>query len=317
MLEYPKPGLQSWIIFFFCITSREASKYCYSFWRNTLCTLAHSLLISMVRSRSEFDTHSADKESTQCHTVWKRPSRARLEPNLENYRPQTLLPLGSSIRASFWQWKTLCPRLPCTHSYYLTCSVPGPRPFPGGKRKQEELQQPGPLGLQTFPDPGWQSKPPDRFQPKQEEGSPAARKERLQSFSCERVGWWITCRNTFSCWETSWKALGAGDGGTPGRKTFCSPLAPVPSWTPIGRLHRYRQRPLRQDWAEAGGSDRSAPRDSAQHPGVAGMKMEVLGEFPVGPIARTLPRFHSRDMSLIPGLWTKILHATWPGQINK
>lgn len=137
MLEYPKPGLQSWIIFFFCITSREASKYCYSFWRNTLCTLAHSLLISMVQSRSEFDTHSADKESTQCHTVWKRPSRARLEPNLENYRPQTLLPLGSSIRASFRQWKTLCPRLPCSHSYYLTCSVPGPRAFQVEKEKKK------------------------------------------------------------------------------------------------------------------------------------------------------------------------------------
>lgn len=147
MLEYPKPGLQSWIIFFFCITSREASKHCYSFWRNTL---AHSLLISMVRSRSEFDTHSADKESTQCHTVWKCPSWARLEPNLENSRPQTvtLFPLGSSIRAFFRQWETLCLRLPRTHSCYPTGSIPSPRAFPGGKRKQEEQEQPGPLGLQ-------------------------------------------------------------------------------------------------------------------------------------------------------------------------
>lgn len=253
MLEYPKPGLQSWIIFFFCITSREASKYCYSFWRNTL---AHSLLISMVRSRSEFDTHSADKESTQCHTVWKCPSWVRLEPNLENSRPQTvtLFPLGSSIHAFFRQWETLCLRLPRTHSCYPTGSIPGPRAFPGGKRKQEEQEQPGPLGLQIFPDPGWQPKPPDRFQPKQKEGSAAAREERLQSFSCERVGWWITRRNTFSCRETSWQALGAGDAGTPGGKTFCSPLAPVPSCTPTRRLHRYRQRPLRQDWAEAVGA---------------------------------------------------------------
>lgn len=75
-----------------------------------------------------------------------------------------------------------------------------------------------------------------------------------------------------------------------------------PAEHPQGGCTGIDRDPLGRIGQRQGGSDRSAPRDSAQQPGVAGMKMEGLGEFPVGPITRTLPCFHSRDMGLIPGL---------------
>lgn len=68
---------------------------------------------------------------------------------------------------------------------------------------------------------------------------------------------------------------------------------------PSSQLHTrkeaawHRQRPLVGIGQRQGGSDRSAPRDSAQHPGGSWDEDGRSGEFPVGPIARTLLRFHS------------------------
>ena len=39
-------------------------------------------------------------------------------------------------------------------------------------------------------------------------------------------------------------------------------------------------------------------------------------DFLGGPVVKT-PRFHCRNMGLIPGQVTKILHAVWYGQNNK
>ena len=38
-------------------------------------------------------------------------------------------------------------------------------------------------------------------------------------------------------------------------------------------------------------------------------------DFLGGPVVKT-PRFHCRNMGLIPGQVTKILHAVWSGQNN-
>lgn len=95
--------------------------------------------------------------------------------------------------------------------------------FPDGNRKQEKQRAARPTMCKHSPSPGWHSKPPSHFQPSQREGSAAARTERLQPFSRERVRWSVTCTNCrFSLWETSWQELGAGVADTWGGRTFFS-----------------------------------------------------------------------------------------------
>ena len=55
------------------------------------------------------------------------------------------------------------------------------------------------------------------------------------------------------------------------------------------------------------------PQPLPPHPPVL-LPIPRLGEFPGGPVVKT-PHLHCRGVGLIPGLGTKILQASQPGQV--
>ena len=203
----------------------------------------------------------------------------------------------------------------------LLCSLS--KSFSRWKKKARRTWGSQARRLQTFLGPGWHLKPPNRFQPRQ--GSAAARIERLQSFSYERVGWWITCINTFSRWETSWQAVGTGDADTLGRRIFCSLLAPVPSCThdktaqvetdshcisdPLGRIGQRQGAavgqppgilPRTQEWL--GWRWKVRRRKTKARPGTVRSWKQRPAELKTGLAPQWLPRDPCSEGSPMPGL---------------